>query len=252
MNNSSSTHEYDSGVIGLILSGGQSKRMGNVEKGLLPFNGSALIKHVLQSLLPCCSHIAISCNRRQEDYLGLLKEAFAEDHNLPDEKPERLSRSGLIKDQCPPLSGPVAGIVSCLTELEKTGNLGLPPLQHGILIVSSCDMPFLTEEHYRLLVEKARIDRNSAHFYASRAETRENHQHFLPCAFDLANAARLADRWRNPEKPMGRSSFALKHWLSALSGNSYRGMILNHPFEDQEFQSVNSKTDLELAEKKAK
>lgn len=55
-------------ITGLILAGGEGRRMGGVDKGLQPYQGQALVDHVLARLLPQVSGIIISANRHLDDY----------------------------------------------------------------------------------------------------------------------------------------------------------------------------------------
>jgi len=55
-------------VTGLVLAGGQSRRMGGRAKGLLPLRGRPMIAHVLERLVPQVDHVLINANGAQEDY----------------------------------------------------------------------------------------------------------------------------------------------------------------------------------------
>ena len=49
-------------VTGVILAGGQSRRMGGGDKGLLELNGKPMLQHVIERLRPQVSSIAINAN----------------------------------------------------------------------------------------------------------------------------------------------------------------------------------------------
>lgn len=55
-------------VFGGILAGGQGRRMGGRDKGLLSFRGQMLFEHVLARLGPQVAGVLISANRNQERY----------------------------------------------------------------------------------------------------------------------------------------------------------------------------------------
>jgi len=58
-------------ITGVILAGGQGRRMGGIDKGLVEFLGKPLISHIIQRLSPQVSEILISANREIETYSAL-------------------------------------------------------------------------------------------------------------------------------------------------------------------------------------
>jgi molybdopterin-guanine dinucleotide biosynthesis protein A len=99
-------------VSGLILAGGQGLRMGGRDKGLMMFNGKALIDHVIECLAPQVDELLISANRNLEEY----------------------SRRGypVFADALPDFTGPLAGALA-----------GLEHARHEWLVVCPCDAPLL-------------------------------------------------------------------------------------------------------------
>ena len=55
-------------VTGLILAGGAGRRVGERDKGLIPWNGKPLVAHVTHCLEPQVSELLISCNRNISHY----------------------------------------------------------------------------------------------------------------------------------------------------------------------------------------
>lgn len=55
-------------VTGLLLAGGEGRRMGGVDKGLQSYGGQALTAHVLARLAPQVSQVIISANRNLAVY----------------------------------------------------------------------------------------------------------------------------------------------------------------------------------------
>lgn len=98
-----------SAITGIILAGGESRRMGK-DKGLCIYNGNPLIKYSIDILAPLCSKILISSNNELE-YNGFGYEIVSDVF------------SGI---------GPIGGIYSCLKKSETENNL-----------IISCDMPHL-------------------------------------------------------------------------------------------------------------
>ena len=52
----------DAPVTGVLLAGGQSRRMGGGDKGLLPLAGQAMLSHVIDRLAPQVGAIVINAN----------------------------------------------------------------------------------------------------------------------------------------------------------------------------------------------
>ncbi|HCW91526.1 MAG TPA: molybdenum cofactor guanylyltransferase [Marinobacter sp.] len=102
-------------LIGLLLAGGKSTRMGGQDKGLLPWQGQPMAQRVYRTLKNLTPRVYISANRSLEDY-----EQLAPGHILRD--PENLT------DQ-----GPLAGL---LTGLRKASEQGAEAV-----LVCPCDTP---------------------------------------------------------------------------------------------------------------
>lgn len=103
-------------VVGIILAGGQSRRMGGGDKSLLPLGDGCLLDHVILRLAPQVAPLALSANG----------------------DPARFSRFGLpvLADTVTGFAGPLAGI---LTGLEwATANTGCKAI-----VTAAGDTPFL-------------------------------------------------------------------------------------------------------------
>ncbi|MBU1011711.1 MAG: molybdenum cofactor guanylyltransferase [Bacteroidetes bacterium] len=109
-----------SGITGIVLAGGKSRRMGN-EKGLIELNSKPLIQYAIDALEPICETILISTNSHFYDFLPYQK--------ITDEFPN---------------SGPMGGIYSCLKASKTDQNL-----------VLSCDMPFIKSQLLADLIENS-------------------------------------------------------------------------------------------------
>lgn len=99
-------------ISAIILSGGQSTRMGGVDKGLLNFQNQPLVQHVINRLTPQVGQILINANRELPQY-----EAF----NLP-----------VIEDDNHEFLGPLAGF-----------KVGLKKAKHDYVLTVPCDSPLL-------------------------------------------------------------------------------------------------------------
>ena len=79
-------------VTGVILAGGQSRRMGGGDKGLLELNGMPMLQHVIDRLRPQVSSIAINANGDPDRFA---------DFGLP-----------VIPDTVAGFVGPLAGVLA--------------------------------------------------------------------------------------------------------------------------------------------
>jgi len=101
-------------ITGWILAGGRGTRMGRVDKGLQPFQGSTLVSHVLARLAPQVSTIAINANRNLPQYQALA------------------AGITVVPDQLQGYEGPLAGLQT-----------GLRHCATDLLLTAPCDSPFL-------------------------------------------------------------------------------------------------------------
>lgn len=108
-------------VTGIILAGGKNLRLGK-NKPLEPIGGKNLVECVIERLRPLTDRILVVTSREQLDLLGTSQAEI-----LADLYPER---------------GPLGGIYT-----------GLLASQSSHSIVVACDMPFLSTELLRYMVE---------------------------------------------------------------------------------------------------
>lgn len=106
------THFNRESVSCILLAGGEGKRMGGSDKGLVPFLGIPLVQHVIARIRPQVKTIIINANRNLETYahygLAMVKDHYA----VP----------------CGPLAGFAAGM-----EVAKT----------PYVITTPCDSPLI-------------------------------------------------------------------------------------------------------------
>jgi len=120
---------------GIILAGGQSKRMGR-DKGLTEFNGKLLVEYAIDLLAPHCDGILISTNSRDYKRFGYP----------------------VIKDEIEGI-GPAGGILSSLRVTK-----------YDLNIVISCDMPFLNDKAVKLLIQNIDKDKCIIPVHDGKAE----------------------------------------------------------------------------------
>src|SRR5438132_11084136 len=58
----------DERITGVILAGGQGRRMGTIDKGLVPLDGRPMVAHVLDRLRPQVDEILINANQHRAEY----------------------------------------------------------------------------------------------------------------------------------------------------------------------------------------
>lgn len=103
-------------ITGLILAGGEGRRMGGADKGLLELDGRALVCHAADRLRPQVGSIIVSANRNLERYHALGFEPIADTISdtvfagNPDDGPDDDRRSA------GPLAGVLAGLGRCTTD----------------------------------------------------------------------------------------------------------------------------------------
>lgn len=103
-------------ITGVILAGGESRRMGGEDKGLLPLHGQPLYQHVLQRLKPQVAELLISANRNLPHY--------------------QLSGVKVINDTLPDFPGPLAGMLSALRVINTEW-----------AVFCACDTPFIPMDY---------------------------------------------------------------------------------------------------------
>jgi molybdenum cofactor guanylyltransferase len=103
-------------IVGVILAGGQSRRMGGGDKGLLPLGARPVVAHVIERLRPQVDDLILNANG----------------------DPSRFAALGLtvVPDAIQRGSGPLAGILAGLS-WTRTHR----PQARGI-VTAACDTPF--------------------------------------------------------------------------------------------------------------
>jgi molybdenum cofactor guanylyltransferase len=105
-----------SDITAVILAGGQGRRMGGQDKGLIDFNGKPLIQHLIHQLQQQSVAIVINANRNQDQYQQYGYPVFA--------------------DELDDFQGPLAGFASAMAAVNTRYILTLP-----------CDGPFLAPDY---------------------------------------------------------------------------------------------------------
>lgn len=100
---------------GIVLAGGQGRRMGGVDKGLQPLRGRPMIEHVLERLRPQVGEIVINANQNVDRY--------------------RSFGHRVVSDAIAGFAGPLAGL-----------HAGLQAITSPLAVTVPCDSPFLPSD----------------------------------------------------------------------------------------------------------
>ncbi|MBL8505732.1 MAG: molybdenum cofactor guanylyltransferase [Methylobacillus glycogenes] len=138
-------------ITGIVLAGGQGKRMGGQDKGWVNFQGQAMISHVLQRLSPQVDEILISANRELAQYQQL---------GYP-----------VIEDAISGFAGPLAGL-----------HAGLQQASHPYVLTVPCDSPLLPPQLAKKLMNGL-IERDADLAFAKTGQ--QNHPVFCLCRRSL-------------------------------------------------------------------
>jgi molybdenum cofactor guanylyltransferase len=103
-------------ITAVILAGGQGRRMGGKDKGLIEFDGQPLVAILIDRLEPQISNIMINANRNRERYLAF---------GYP-----------VVSDQLDDYQGPLAGFACAMNAVDTDFILTLP-----------CDGPLLASDY---------------------------------------------------------------------------------------------------------
>jgi len=104
-------------ITAVILAGGQSRRMGGIDKGLIEFQGKPMVLHVIQALLPDVSALLINANRNIGEYEALGYRV------LPDQ----------LEGFLGPLAGMASGMYASTTKYIVTAPCDCPLVGVGLV-----------------------------------------------------------------------------------------------------------------------
>ena len=121
---------------GLVLAGGQGRRMGGVDKGLQPLRNKAMVQWVLERLRPQVADVIINANQNQGHYAYF-------GHTV-------------VSDEIGGFAGPLAGL-----------HAGLKNAVRSYMVTVPCDSPFLPQD----LVERLHAGLASAQADLAVAKT---------------------------------------------------------------------------------
>jgi molybdenum cofactor guanylyltransferase len=123
--------EFREAVTGVILAGGEARRMGGQDKGLITVAGRPMIEYIIDAVGPQVGALLINANRSRDRYAR---------YGFP-----------VIADEFEGFNGPLAGMASCM-RVAATKYIATMP----------CDSPWIPEDlverlYRRLQEENAEI-----------------------------------------------------------------------------------------------
>jgi molybdenum cofactor guanylyltransferase len=122
-------------ITGVILAGGQARRMQGQDKGLIVLSNKPMIEYVIDVLKPQVSKLLINANRNHKQY---AKYGF-----------------DIVSDELSGYCGPLAGMASSLNKTETS-----------YILTTPCDSPFIPDDLAQRLIcslESENADISVAH-----------------------------------------------------------------------------------------
>jgi len=160
-------------ITGIILAGGQGRRMGKIDKGLQTLRGKPLAAWVLERLAPQVDEVMINANQNTAEYARLGQTANCR----------------VIADDIKGFAGPLAGL-----------HAGLSAAAHPLVATVPCDSPFLPSDLITRLYRA--LDQHGAQLAVAKTFD-QAHPVFCLCRHDvlphlsafLENGGRKIDAW---------------------------------------------------------
>jgi len=121
---------HPSEITAIVLAGGQGRRMGGVDKGLIPLEGKPMVAHVIARLAPQVGAIVINANQNVERYAAFGRP--------------------VVSDEVGGFAGPLAGLHAGMTRASSPH-----------VVTSPCDSPFLPHDLVARLAEGMERERAS-------------------------------------------------------------------------------------------
>ncbi len=148
-------------VTGIVLAGGQGRRMGGIDKGLVELDGRPMVAHVLARFAPQVGDVLINANQNLDRYRAL---------GYP-----------VVADAVGGFAGPLAGLHAGMTQASREFVVTVP-----------CDSPFLPEDLVARL--RAALDRERAQLAVAKTFDQPHPVFALVRRDLLANLAAFLER----------------------------------------------------------
>jgi len=207
----------------LILAGGKSSRWGNIDKGLIEWQGLPLVEHVVKRLQKQARSIHVSCNQNQQRYAQIVQKY------LPPTQANHLPicfEDKLLQDR-----GPLGGIFEFLSFYESA-RLNAPTEMDTQVFICCCDTPLIPENLVSTLQNKMESINCDAVYPKSNTS-----DYWLNLLVNSEKA--LASLSQLSPGTTERRSFSVKNWLSHMHSASITTE------SDQPYLNINSQSDLD-------
>lgn len=161
-----------SDIIAILLAGGEGRRVGGQDKGLVTFQGKPLVEHVIDCISPQVDDIVLSVNRNHQEYSKLGYALVSDETNKEGRQ------------------GPLAGLVSVLQKYEHSA-------EH--FLICTCDSPHLPKDYVAKL-KRALAGSNSMAAVVFDGAAVQN----LHCLVSSHSSASLIEFYENGGRAMHR------------------------------------------------
>jgi molybdopterin-guanine dinucleotide biosynthesis protein A len=122
---------------GLILAGGEGRRMAGRDKGLISLLQKPLVEYAIDCMIPLVDDLSISCNRNRELY---------QDYQLACISDKETGKEANQETNAESYQGPMAGLAA-----------GLRHAKHEWLLVMPCDTPLMTTQVMSQLLDCIKV-----------------------------------------------------------------------------------------------
>ena len=184
-------------VTGCLLAGGEGRRMGGRDKGLVSYQGRPLAAWVIDQLVSQTNTQFAVANRNLPEYAALLQEGHA---SLPCTGPSVIPDASDL----PLASGPVAGIISALRHTQTPW-----------LMVAPCDTPHLPPNLVSQLLAEARSSDAEAVVPVTVSEAGEERMHWACVLLHKRVFTRLEQIFAQDERKL-RVCIQALNWKSVF------------------------------------
>lgn len=196
-------------VTAWVLSGGEGRRMGGADKGLMTYQGQRLADRVLRHMALHVSTVNIIANRHLPDYSRMLAGVHA-DHTV--------TGQALVDDpDLPAHSGPMAGIITALRHTTTPW-----------LWVNPCDTLQLPKDLLNCMMRKAIGGDLDVVVAATPENPSEWRHHWLCCLINKRVCPHTEAAFVTGERKIGRLVQSLQ-WQAVCFPDPQAFMNINTP-----------------------
>lgn len=193
-----------------ILAGGEGRRMGGQDKGLVCHRGRPLVVSVMQVMAPHVERLHIIANRNQDQYRQLATQTLGA---------HEMSRWQVVSDDAdlPSGSGPMAGILTALRHSHTEW-----------LWFSPCDTPSLPNDLIFSMMRKAQEGGTDAVVATTQESPQSLRHHWLCCLINKRVCPDTEAVFVKGERKIGQWIQSLR-WRAVCFPDAQAFMNINTP-----------------------